>query len=126
MASMSGRSMMGSPAAAGATSTRKKYMAAVRGDGRVMPITETLGRRRLREIDPHSATGKRLLASGQVILCYGDGRMERAPIQDVLDRLLSIARRDRAVHPDLRTWTSHHDRVLESIERERIKLKADH
>lgn len=123
---MSGRSLMRSPAAAGSSSTRKKYVAAVRGDGRVMPITEMLGRRRLREIDPHSATGRRLLASGQVTLCYGNGRIERATIQDVLERLLSMTRKDRNAHPDVDSWTSHHDQILESIERERIKLKAAH
>jgi hypothetical protein len=91
-----------------------------------MPITESLGRRRLREIDPLSSTGRRLLSSGHVTLCYANGRIEQATIQDVLDRLDSIARHDRAVHPDLQPWTSHHDRVLESIKCERVRLKDSH
>ena len=126
MFSMFDRSTAGTPGGTGVSPTRKKYVAAVRGDGRVMPITEMLGRRRLREIDPLTTTGRRLLASGRVTLCYGNGRIERATIQDVLDRLLSITAQRRAAHPDLQPWASHHDRILESIERERNRLKAAH
>lgn len=123
---MSGRSKTSPGPGAGTLITRKRYVAAVCGDGRVMPITEMLGRRRLREIDPHSTTGRRLLSSGRVTLCFENGRIERAPIEDVLDRLASIARGSRAAHPDLQPWASHHDRVLSAIARVRDRLKARH
>ncbi len=49
-------------------SIRKHYSAPVSGDGRVLPILESVGRRLIREIDPASPEGQRLLESGRVAL----------------------------------------------------------
>ncbi|MFQ5700238.1 MAG: hypothetical protein ACE5HU_00150 [Acidobacteriota bacterium] len=91
----------------------------------MLPITETLGRRRLREIDPLSAEGRRLLAQGHVRLCYEDGlRFETLPIRDVLDRLDAATRRSRgAYEPQVRPWIDHHDKILRSIGNMKKKLK---
>lgn len=105
----------------------KRYTAAVCGDGTILPITESLGRRHLREIDPLSSQGRDLLRRGRVTLCYEDGsRVETAPIQEVLDRMLSLTRRRRDTHPELQRWTRHHDRVLRSINRMKTRLKPSH
>jgi hypothetical protein len=47
---------------------RKGWTALVTGEGRVLPIVEKVGRRVIREIDPGSAEGSRLLAQGKVDL----------------------------------------------------------
>ncbi|HYR69212.1 MAG TPA: hypothetical protein VER77_04970, partial [Candidatus Dormibacteraeota bacterium] len=55
----------------------KRYTAIVCGDGRILPITETIGRRVLREIKPEGREGRKLLASGSVTLWTTDGRRYR-------------------------------------------------
>src|SRR5262245_66252985 len=88
----------------------KRYSAAILGDGQVLPIIETLGRRMLREIDPMSSEGRSLLDEGKVTLWYDDGaRVETAPIQQVLDRLRSTIRARRDVYAKVPRWTAHHD-----------------
>ena len=96
----------------------------VLGDGSVLPIIETLGRRVIREIDPMSVEGRTLLGEGQVALWSDDGaRVEVAPIQQVLDRMRTAVREKREAYPDLPAWTSHHDQVLKSIGRMKRTLK---
>lgn len=97
---------------------KRKYTAAVCGDGRIMPIVETLGRRQLREIDPLSVEGRDLLMSGDVTLCTDDGaRVETAPIGDVLARLRTTTQVRRNAYPELPRWTQHHDLLLRNIRR---------
>ena len=108
-------------------SPQKRYTAAICGDGTILPIAESLGRRHLRDIDPLSSQGRILLLAGRVTLCYEDGnRVEAAPIQEVLDRMLSVTQQRRDVYPDLQRWTRHHDLVLRSINRMKSKLKTSH
>lgn len=96
----------------------RKYRAAVLGDGHVMPIMETLGRRHLREIDPLSREGRALLKSGRVTLWHDDGaRHDTIGIGTLLDRQAARAKALRAEHPELPGWTEHHDRMLRSITR---------
>ena len=95
-----------------------KRTAMVLGDGRVLPIVETLGRRVIREIDPLSADGRRLLAEGLVTLCWEDGlRSETRPVVDVLDTIQSRTRSLRDSGPGTPGWTVHHNRVIRSIGR---------
>lgn len=97
-----------------------RYRAAVLGDGSVLPIVETIGRRQIREIDPVSSEGRSLLSGGHVTLWYEDGaRTDTLPIDDVLDRLLDLTARRRDALPHLKSWTSPHDRTLKSIRRMR-------
>lgn len=101
-----------------------EYSAAVCGDGRVLPITATIGRRLVAEIDPFSHEGRELLTTGVVTLYYDDGaRAEKAPIQEILDHLISRVKSRRDAHPKLPGWAAHHDRVLRSIGRMRKTLK---
>jgi len=66
----------------------KIHTALVCGDGRVLPIVESVGRRVLREIDSESAEGRALLSSGKVALWYDDGRrFMRAPLKSVLKEI---------------------------------------
>ena len=100
-----------------------RYVAAVCGDGRITPITETLGRRLIREIDPLSHDGRALLIGGRVTLFYDDGaRVERAAIGTILDRMLETARLKRAEFPEIPQWTAHHDHLLESLTRMKRRL----
>lgn len=94
----------------------RRYQAAVLGDGRITPITETLGRRQIREIDPLSIEGRQLLAAGRVTLWFDNGaRVETRPIHDVLEALDAATRARRRACPRLRSWTVPHDRILERI-----------
>jgi len=99
--------------------------AMVLGDGTIMPIVETLGRRLIREVDPLSAKGRRLLGDGEVTLCWEDGvRMEARPVADVLDTLQTNARTQRDAGPPHQAWTLHHNRVIRSIGRMKRILKS--
>lgn len=105
--------------------TTKRYRAAVMGDGTVTPITERIGVRLIRQIEPLSAEGRALLSAGRVMLWHEDGaRAEAMPIGEVLDRLVDETRRLRAAHPRVSGWTSHHDRVLRRIGRMRKAFLA--
>jgi len=104
-----------------------RYAAAVCGDGRVLTITQTCGRRLIREIDPLSSHGRSLLAAGQVTLFYDDGRrVQTAPIDDVLGHMESAARVRRDAYPHVSEWTSHHDQVVKSIVRMKRRLDPQH
>jgi hypothetical protein len=108
----------------GGTAAQVHYSAAVCGDGRVLPITATVGRHLVAEIDPLSHEGRHLLTSGFVTLCYEDGaRAEKVPIQMVLDRLSSSLKSRRDAYPTLPGWAVHHDQVLRSIGRMKKSLK---
>src|SRR5262245_1251361 len=103
----------------------RTYSAAVLGDGRVTPITECLGRRLLREIDPLSSEGRSLLSSGRVMLWHEDGaRREAVSIAEALDRQASRARTLGLTYPDLPEWTTHHDEMVRRIGRMKKALTA--
>ena len=103
----------------------RTYSAAVLGNGHVMPIVESIGRRQLREIDPLSREGRALLVSARVTLWHDDGaRREQIGIAEVLDRQATRARSLRAEHPDAPGCTRHHDRTLRSIGRMRKVLTS--
>ena len=80
---------------------RKSYTALVCADGRILPITESIGRRVLREIDPAGREGRALLAAGTVTLWTSDGKPHQRPkVDDMLrqmkrafDRKISSATR---------------------------------
>jgi hypothetical protein len=112
------------PLMAGDPVTRK-YHAAVLGDGQVMPIMETLGRRQLREIDPLSREGRALLGSGRVDLWHDDGARHGAMrIGELLDLKAAQTRARLVEHPELPGWAEHHDRLLRSITRMRKVLTS--
>jgi len=69
---------------------RKGWTALVTGEGRVLPIVEKIGRRVIREIDPGSAEGSRLLAEGKVEL-WSDLGVRVEPGEE--PRRLSVDRR---------------------------------
>lgn len=97
---------------------RFRYQAVLYGDGQVGEISESVGRRRLRRIDPASREGRRLLNQGAVQLWRDPLReAEQAPVQKVLDRLRDDVRQDCSRHPDDARWTDHCEQRLASIER---------
>lgn len=103
----------------------RRYHAAVLGDGQVMPIIETLGRRQLREIDPLSREGRELLGAGRVDLWHDDGaRHGTIRIGELLDQKAAQARARLGEHRELPGWAEHHDRVLRSITRMRKMLTS--
>lgn len=118
------------PARDAATSTHasgisRRYAAIVRGDGAVLPIIESLGRRHLREIDPLGAEGRRLLATGRVTLWYEDGaRVATRPIAGVLDEMEAAAMAKRKVHPHDAGWTAHYERLASLIGAMKRRLRA--
>ncbi|MBI3448343.1 MAG: hypothetical protein HY049_05435 [Acidobacteria bacterium] len=83
----------------------KSYTALICADGRILPITESIGRRVLREIDPAGREGRELLASGTVTLWTSDGkRHQKLKVAEILtkmkrdlDRKISSAPRDPRV-----------------------------
>ncbi len=103
------------------------WNAFVLGDGRILPILETVGRRQIREIDPLSAEGRRLLAQGCVHLRWADGRQAGAvPVDRVLEEIDARTRARRALYPgDAPRWTDHHDDLLRRIGSARRRLRTD-
>lgn len=100
-----------------------RYTAMVLGDGTILPITGSLGRKLLREIDPFSREGRRLLRAGRVSLCFNDGaRRMTASIQSILAGMESSLRAQRDAGPGVVDWRSHHDRMLRSIGRMKRRL----
>ena len=86
----------------------KAYTAHVCGDGRILPITESIGRRVLREIDPDSREGHALLKSGKVTLWVEDGHIpRRVPADQILSEMKQRLDERRAEHPRNKAWTSH-------------------
>lgn len=71
------------------------YSTTVLGDGEICPISEMLGRRRVRAIDPRSREGRKLLRSGQVTIQVRDGRcFSGMPVIEIFDRLVADVRRE--------------------------------
>ena len=102
-----------------------RYAAMVLGDGSIMPITQNLGRRRLREIDPLSAEGRRLLKAGRVRLVVDDGaRTLTDSILSVLTEMETTVRAHRDAGPGLVDWRGHFDRVLRNIGRMKRRLRS--
>ncbi len=64
------------------------YVTTLLGNGEICPISEMLGRRRLRRIAADSAEGRRLLRSGQVTVRTRQGRrFSGTSIVEVFDEL---------------------------------------
>jgi len=104
-----------------------RYSTAVMGDGRILPIQETMGHRITREIDPMSVEGRELLDAGLVTLWFEDGaRVMTAPIQKVLEIIQSGVQQRRQDYPGMPRWTAHHDEMLQRIGRVRRTLKSRH
>jgi hypothetical protein len=84
-----------------------RYATVVSGNGAILPIVESIGRRVTSSIDPKSQRGRRLLSSGRVALwCEALVEGEKLPIVQVLERL-----KDRVRHEQ------RPSDLLESIER---------
>jgi hypothetical protein len=88
-----------SPQAGSATNRSEaspfRYSAAITGSGETQAIQEFIGRRFVRQIDPCSRMGRRLLTSGQVSLwCDPVAQGERLPVTDVLGRLRQRAQNE--------------------------------
>src|SRR6266850_5598496 len=105
------------------TRIEKSYTAIVCGDGRILPITETIGRRLLREIDPEGREGRSLLTSGRVTLWTPDGKRYR---NHPVDRLLRSMREDLksrlSKHPRDRKFGAHLKEVARSLSRSRDRI----
>ena len=75
------------------------YFTTVLGNGEICPISEMVGRRRVRAIDPRSREGKKLLRSGQVTIQVRDGRrFSGMPVVEIFDRLVADVHRE-AIDP---------------------------
>lgn len=99
------------------------WCAIVLGDGRILPIIGSLGRRQMMEVEPESPRGRRLLNEGRVRLCWEDGRrMERIPAGALFDRLLTETRTRGAALPSAPGWARHHDSMARSIGRMKKRL----
>lgn len=102
---------------------RFTWCAMVLGDGRILPIIGSLGRRQIVEVEPASAEGRRLLNAGRVNLCWEDGRrVDRIPASEMLDKLLIETRTRKDALPAEPLWTRHHDRMARSIGRMKKRL----
>jgi len=101
----------------------RHYRAAVCGDGTILPIIESIGRRVLREIDPSSREGRLLLAAGKVAL-WSDGarRVRRAPVVEVLAQIDTDLKARLAEHPGDSRWRVHHLEMARAVRRVRRDL----
>ncbi|MFQ5670850.1 MAG: hypothetical protein ACE5HD_10100 [Acidobacteriota bacterium] len=93
------------------------YVTSVLGNGSICPISEIIGRRRMRLIPPDSPEGKRLLRSGRVTIVVRDGRrFSGVAIVEVFDRLAGEieqkARDPRTDHRAVESLTRLHDVLL--------------
>ncbi len=71
------------------------YFTTVLGNGEICPISEMVGRRRVRAIDPRSLEGKKLLRSGQVTIQVRDGRsFSGMPVMEIFDTLVADVHRE--------------------------------
>ena len=77
------------------------YFPTVLGNGEICPISELIGRRRIRSIAAGSAEGRKLLRSGAVTIQVLDGRrFSGMPVVEIYDRLVHEVR-EAAVDPAL-------------------------
>jgi hypothetical protein len=99
------------------------FSARVCGDGRVLPIVESIGRRVVREIDPEGREGRRLLADGKVTLRSADGRLSsRVPVGQFLTRMKEEISGRASEHPRDRQWKRHCLEIARSVSRSRARL----
>ena len=96
------------------------YITTVLGNGQICPISEIIGRRRVRQIDPDSAEGKRLLQTGRVTILAREGqRFSGTPIVKVFDHLASEVSRE-VKDPDTDPRAVHElTQLLDTIQRQR-------
>jgi len=101
------------------------YTAVICGDGRILPIVESIGRRVLREIDPASSEGRAILRSGDASLWSEDGRrLGRIPVEKALRDLEKRVRAHKAEHEDVARWRTHHARIAAAVARSRKDLSS--
>lgn len=101
----------------------RSYTAIVRGDGKILPIAESIGRRVLREIDPEGREGRGLLTAGKVTLWSSDGRRYRSlPVDRLLRRMKDDFRARLSEHPRDRRWGAHYRELARSVSRVRSRL----
>jgi len=99
------------------------FTAIVCGDGRILPIVESIGRRVVREIDPEGREGRRLLAAGQVTLRSADGRTScRVPVDQFLREMKAQISGRASEHPRDRRWGQHCRELARSVSRSRARL----
>ena len=107
----------------GRTGIRRAYRAVVCGDGRVLPIVESIGRRVIREIDPASREGRDLLTSGAVALWSDAARSaRRLPVKEVLGEIDARLRARIAAHRKDDRWRRHQREIARSVARSRRDL----
>ena len=96
------------------------YVTSILGDGTICPISEIVGRRRVRRIDAGSVEGKRLLRNGRVTVLARDGRrFVGVPIASVFDDLageLDAEARDPDTDPHIADDLTH---LVEALDRQR-------
>lgn len=103
----------------------KTYTAVICGNGRILPIVESIGRRVLREIDPASSEGREILRSGRASLWSEDGtRLGRIPVERALRDLEARVRQQRAEHAEVPRWRRHHSKIAASVARSRKDLSG--
>jgi hypothetical protein len=101
------------------------YTAVVCGDGRVMPITETIGRRTIRDIDPESREGREMLQSGEVTLWSDEGRrIGKVPLSDLLSDMEAALNVRKRRHSEIPRWRRHHADMARSISRSKKALSS--
>ena len=99
------------------------FTALVCGDGRILPIVESIGRRVVREIDPEGREGRRLLAQGRVKLRSVDGRTSsRVPVDEFLRQMKAEISGRASEHPRDRRWGRHCRELARSVSRSRARL----
>jgi len=65
------------------------YFTTVLGNGQICPISECVGKRRVRSITAGSAEGRKLLRSGMVTIQVLDGRRYSGmPVVEIFDRMV--------------------------------------
>lgn len=109
-------SRRGAPADPGAASPLA-YQAVVFPSGEIPAIHETVGRRRLRTIDPRSREGRDLLASGRVRFWREAGRpAEPLPVEALFRTLVEEARAEHSRHAADPTWDRSCRARLDALE----------
>ncbi len=98
----------------------KAYTAIVCGDGRILPIVESIGRRVLREINPCSREGRELLSAGKVALWSDNARRaRRVPVDQVLKEMKAGLTARIAEHPGDGRWRDYHVGLARALNRSR-------
>jgi hypothetical protein len=101
----------------------RTYTALLRDDGAILPITESIGRRVIRVIDPEGREGRLLLSAGKVTLWSSDGRkLPRLPVDQLLHRMQADLKEKLSEHPRDRRWEEHFRGLARSVSRSRSRL----